>query len=253
MMDEPAARAAAFIVDLKGFEGPLDLLLDLARAQKVDLGAISILDLAEQYLAYLEGVGAAELPMAADYLVMAAWLAYLKSQLLLPPPERDEADPQALAALLEDRLAALDAMRRAGDWLMARPRTGEGRLARGAPEPAPVQRHSAWRASLADLLAAWRAVAARDRAITLTFPQRRLWTVEAAMERLAALLGSQERLAGQTWCRLQALLPADLDDGIERRSVVASGFLASLELARQGRIELEQAAAFAPVMLRRRV
>ena len=239
-------RHHPFVVDLGGYEGPLDLLLDLARAQKVDLGAISILALAEQYLAYLEGVRAADLPVAAEYLVTAAWLAYLKSQLLLPVALRDAADPQELATLLEDRLLMLEALRRAGAWLMARPRLGEGRLARGALQPTAPVRRRAWRTSLADLLGAWRAVAARQGTATLAFPARRLWTVQAALERLSALL------AGRDWQRLQALVPFGADAGIDPRSIKATGFLASLELARQGRVELRQAAAFAPIMLRRR-
>jgi segregation and condensation protein A len=242
---EPQPGPGTFVVDLDGFEGPLDLLLDLARAQKVDLARISILALAEQFLAYLRGVRAGQLPVAAEYLVMAAWLAYLKSQLLLPPAERELADAEAVAEDLGERLRRLEALRRAAAVLQARPRLGLARFARGRPEPVAVTVTPVWRAGLADLFAAYGAAARRGRAVRMTMPARRLVSVEATLERLARLL------TGSDWHRLASFLPEGLGDPLLRRSALAAGLVASLELARQGRVELQQAAAFGPIMIRR--
>ena len=235
-----------FIVDLEGFEGPLDLLLDLARAQKVDLARISILDLAEQFLDYLRGMQARRLQIAAEYLVMAAWLAYLKSQLLLPAAERELEDAEALAEDLGERLRRLEALRRAAAELQAQPALGEARFPRGAPEPVVIEVHSSWRASLAELFSAYGSVMQRGKMTRMTMPARRLMTPETAMQRLASLL------TGKDWHDLAAFLPEELGDAIWRRSAVAASLLASLELARQGTIELRQAAPFAPIMVRRR-
>lgn len=236
---------AAFIVAIEGFEGPLDLLLDMARRQKVDLGRISILALAEQYLDYLDDVRRADLPVAAEYLVMAAWLAYLKSQLLLPPVEREAADALDAAAELGERLRRLEALRRAAGWLAQRPCLGSERLQRGAPEAPGASVRTEWSAGLAELMGAWQAVATRDRVVTMTFPARRLWPVEAALERLAKLL------TGHDWRDLAAFLPDGFDDGMAGRSAIASSLIAGLELARQGTIDLRQAAPFGPIMVRR--
>ncbi|MFO1073853.1 MAG: ScpA family protein [Geminicoccaceae bacterium] len=236
----------AFIVDLDGFEGPLDLLLDLARAQKVDLARISILDLAEQFLAYLRNLQARQLQVAAEYLVMAAWLAYLKSQLLLPPAERADGDAEALAQDLGERLRRLEALRRAAQAMAERPRLGQERLARGLATPLAVTVKPVWRAGLGELFAAYGAVMRRGRTPRMTMPARRLASVEMLLQRLA------QRLTGQDWCQLQAFLPEDLGDPLWRRSYLASGLIASLELARQGVVELRQAAPFAPIMIRRR-
>jgi segregation and condensation protein A len=237
---------AAFIVDLDGFEGPLDLLLDLARAHKVDLANISILELAEQFLAYLRGLQARQLQIAAEYLVMAAWLAYLKSQLLLPPAERELRDAQAIAEDLGERLRRLEALRQAAAMLRDRPRLGAGRFARGAPEPIVVLVTPTWRASLAELFGAYGAATQRGKMVKMTMPARRLISAEASMQRLAQLL------TGHDWRDLAAFLPDDLGDPLLHRSAVAGSLIASLELARQGRIELQQAAPFGPIMIRRR-
>jgi len=244
MADAPAE--AAFIVDLDGFEGPLDLLLELARAHKVDLASISILELAEQFLAYLRGLQARQLQIAAEYLVMAAWLAYLKSQLLLPPAERELANAQAIAEDLGDRLRRLEALRQAAEILRARPRLGTERFARGAPEPTVVMVTPMWRAALAELFAAYGAATQRGRMVNMTMPARRLVSAEASMQRLSQLL------TGHDWRDLAAFLPDDLGDPLLRRSAVAGALIASLELARQGQIELQQAAPFGPIMIRRR-
>ena len=236
----------AFIVDLDGFEGPLDLLLDLARAHKVDLAKISILALAEQFLAYLQGVQARQLQIAAEYLVMAAWLAYLKSQLLLPPAERELTDAEAMAEDLGERLRRLEALQRAAAALQERPRLGEARFARGAPEAPVVVVTPLWRASLSELFGAYGSLMQRGRMINMTMPARRLMTPEAALQRLAQLL------TGQDWRDLASFLPEDLGDPLVQRSAVAASLIASLELARQGSIELRQAAPFGPIMIRRR-
>lgn len=245
-MGDAEPGPAPFIVELDGFEGPLDLLLDLARAQKVDLAAISILELAEQFLAYLRRLQARELPVAAEYLVMAAWLAYLKSQLLLPPEERALTDAEAAAEDLGERLRRLEALRRAAESLAARPRLGEARFPRGRPEPGEVQVTLVWRATLAELFAAYGAALRRGRVVRMTVPARRLVSVEAVLERLA------RELTGQEWRELRAFLPADLADPLQRRSAVAAGLVAGLELARQGAVELRQAVPFGPIMIRRR-
>ena len=240
------ARADAFIVDLDGFEGPLDLLLDLARAHKVDLAKISILALAEQYLAYLQAVQARQLQIAAEYLVMAAWLAYLKSQLLLPPAERELTDAEAMAEDLGDRLRRLEALRRAAAALQERPRLGEARFVRGAPEAPAVIVHAQWRTGLAELFSAYGSVMRRGRIIHMTMPARRLVTPEAALQRLAQLL------TGHDWRELASFLPEDLADPLVHRSAVAASLIASLELAKQGAVELRQSVPFGPIMIRRR-
>jgi segregation and condensation protein A len=235
----------AFIVDLEGFEGPLDLLLDLARAHKVDLARISILELAEQFLAYLRNLQARELQIAAEYLVMAAWLAYLKSQLLLPPAERELGDAEAIAEDLEERLRRLEVLRRVAAALHARPRLGSERFGRGTPERHAVTVTPLWTAGLAELFAAYGALIQRGRMSRMTMPARRLMTPEAAFQRLTQLL------TGQDWRELASFLPEGLGDPLQHRSAVAASLIASLELARQGEIELRQAAPFAPIMIRR--
>lgn len=245
-MAEDAVDGLAFIVDLDGFEGPLDLLLDLARAHKVDLANISILELAEQFLAYLRGVQARQLQIAAEYLVMAAWLAYLKSQLLLPPAERELGDAEALAEDLGERLRRLEALRKVAATLVECPRLGSERFPRGAPEPMPVLVTPVWRASLTDLFAAYGAAMRRGKVVHMTMPARRLVSAESAMQRLAQLL------TGHDWRDLHAFLPDDLEDALQQRSAVAAALIASLELTKQGQIELQQAAPFGPIMVRRR-
>lgn len=240
---EPSADA--FIVDLDGFEGPLDLLLDLARTQKVDLAKISILALAEQYLAYLRGLQARQLPIAAEYLVMAAWLAYLKSQLLLPPAEREGSEAEEMAENLADRLRRLEALRQAATLLLERPRRDIDRFARGEPEELAVAVTPDWRSSLAELFAAYGRVMRRGKTVRMTMPARRLFPVDAALQRLSRLL------TGHDWRELRVFLPEDLGDPLWRRSAIASSLIASLELARQGEVELQQAAPFGPIMLRR--
>jgi segregation and condensation protein A len=230
-------------LDLDGWEGPLDLLLALARGQKVDLRAISILALVEQYLAYVERARALKLELAADYLVMAAWLAYLKSALLLPRDPQAEPDPEELALKLQLRLERLSAMREAGARLMARDRTGRDVFARAAPEGLRTVRTARWSAEIFDLIAAYGRISARTRPVMHVVADRAVMTLEAALERVSLLVG--QRI---DWSVIESFLP-DSDEAL-RKSALASSFVAALELARQGRIELRQAGPFAPLYLR---
>ena len=238
-MDDPQLT-----LDLEGWEGPLDLLLSLARGQKVDLRAISILALVEQYLAYVRSARVLKLELAADYLVMAAWLAYLKSALLLPRDPLAEPDPEAMAARLQRRLERLDAMREAGARLMARDRMGRDVFVRGAPEGLKSIRTAAWRVELYEMLEAYGRVSARSRPVMHVVADRAVMTLETALARVSALLG--ERI---DWSEIASFLP-DADVQL-RRSALASSFVAALELARQGKVELRQTGPFAPLYLRR--
>ncbi|QNE30532.1 segregation/condensation protein A [Sphingomonas sp. NBWT7] len=231
-------------LDLDGWEGPLDLLLNLARAQKVDLTKISILALVEQYLGYVERARTLQLELAADYLVMAAWLAYLKSALLLPRDPVAEADPEELALRLQLRLERLAAMREAGARLMARDRLGRDVFRRAAPEGLRTIRTPRWSAEIYDLIAGYGRVSARTRPVMHVVQDRAVMTLDAAIGRVAAMVGSHV-----SWTAIERFLP-DGATGAFRRSALASSFLAALELARQGRVELQQAAPFAPLYLR---
>ncbi len=238
---------AGFVVDLEGFEGPVDLLLALAREQKVDLAKISILALAEQYLAYIEQARDLELEIAADYLVTAAWLAYLKSRLLLPQPAGDgEPSGEELAEALALRLRQLDAIRRAAREMFARPQLGQERFARGAPEGLRVRRRSRFRLTLHELLQCYVEHRLRARDHTLTLEPTPVVRVEDALKRLTRMLG------GPDWQNLLAFLPTGLGDDRVRRSALAAHLAASLELARAGMIEVSQASPFGPIYLRRR-
>ena len=239
-----AAPDDALTLTLDGWEGPLDLLLTLARAQKVDLHAISILALVEQYLAYLEQAKSLKLEIAADYLVMAAWLAYLKSCLLLPRDEAADPSPEELALRLQLRLQRLDAMRDAGARLMGGDRIGRDVFARGWPEGLRLVRRSAWQATAFDLYAAYGRVKARTQPAMHVVAARAVMTLEDAIARVAALIGE-----AIDWTTLEAFLPVT-DNPAFRRSALASSFVAALELARQGRVELAQDGAFDELRLR---
>ena len=232
-------------VDIDGWEGPLDLLLALARAQKVDLRTISILELVEQYLGYVARAQALRLEVAADYLVMAAWLAYLKSALLLPRDPEAQPNPEELALRLQLRLARLDVMREAGARLVARDRLGRDVFARGDPEGLHSVRQTRWQAGLYDLIAAYARVRARTRPVLHVVADRRVMSLETAMDRVAAMLATHI-----DWAAIDTFPP----DGVARdyrRSALASSFVAALELARQGRLEIAQDAPFGPLRLRR--
>jgi segregation and condensation protein A len=242
-----ATGELAFTVDLDGFEGPLDLLLELARRQRVDLARISILALAEQYLLFVEAARKLRLELAADYLVMAAWLAFLKSRLLLPaPPEPAELDAPALAEGLAQRLRALAAIRKAGEHLMSMPRMGRDFFASGEPEiDAATSGRISYRANLYDLLAAYARQSQRHALARVRFKTRDVWSLADARQALTRLVGVQA-----DWTAFDAFLLEACAAPEMRRSARASTFAASLELAREGKIELRQETAFAPIWLR---
>jgi len=231
-------------LSLDGWEGPLDLLLSLSRAQKVDLAQISILQLVEQYLAYLAEARALKLEIAANYLVMAAWLAYLKSCLLLPKDPEADPSPEEIALRLQLRLQRLDAMREAGARLMARDRVGRDVFVRGAPEGLRLVRKSAWQVRDFDLFAAYGAVRARTQPALHVVHARAVLTLEEAIDRVSRMIGTAIE-----WTSLEAFLPHTFDPQF-RKSALASSFVAALELARRGRLEIAQEAPFEPISLR---
>ena len=243
-LEGPARDDEALNLTLDGWEGPLDLLLTLARVQKVDLHQISILALVEQYLVYLESARKLRLEIAADYLVMAAWLAYLKSCLLLPKDPEADPSPEELALRLQMRLQQLDAMRDAGARLMGRDRLGRDVFARGAPEGLRLVRKSDWQVSPFDLFAAYGVVKARTQPAMHVVYDRRVMTLDDAIVRVSRLIG-----AHIDWTELEAFLPSS-GDAAFLKSALASSFVAALELARQGRLEIAQDEAFAPLKVR---
>lgn len=236
----------ALILHLDGFEGPLDLLLDLARAQKVDLAKISILALVEQYLALVEGARQIRLELAADWLVMAAWLTWLKSRLLLPSEEPEAAEGEEAAEVLAARLRALQAMRTAAAWLGARPILGLDVHPRGAPENFAATEDAGYAVDLPALLRGY-LVALRRSAGKRTYRPRplTLWSVQDALKRLGSMLGSLP-----DWTTLDRFLPDRLGDPLARRSALASTFIAGLEMAREGVLLLQQEHDFGPILVR---
>src|SRR5215210_1327587 len=240
----PVARSDELNLTLDGWEGPLDLLLSLARVQKVDLAQISILQLVEQYLTYLSEARALKLEIAADYLVMAAWLAYLKSCLLLPSDSEADPSPEEIALRLQMRLQRLDAMREAGARLLGRDRIGRDVFVRGAPEGLRLIRKHAWQVRDFDLFAAYGVVRARTQPAMHVVHARSVMTLDEAIERVSKMIGM-----ALDWTFLESFLPSTQDPQF-RRSCLASSFLAVLELARRGRVELAQDEPFAPIRLR---
>jgi len=237
----------SLFLNLDGFEGPIDVLLSLARDQKVDLTQISILQLAEQYLVFIREAQVLNLELAADYLVMAAWLAYLKSRLLLPAdatPE-EEQDPEALAEALRFQLLRLEAMQEAGVRLMALPQLGVDRLARGAPENLSARFRSVYDVTLYDLLRAYADHKLREQGQTLRIAATDLYAVEDAIERLRALVGKVPE-----WRTLFSFLPDFLRGSLVLRSAVASTFVASLQLVKDGQAQIRQDGTFGPIWLR---
>lgn len=238
-----------FIVDVSGFEGPMDLLLELARHHKVDLSQISILALAEQYLAFIDDARARRLEIAADYLVMAAWLAYLKSRLLLPKaPGEEETPAEDLAAQLSFRLQKLQAMRDAAAQLMSRNRLGRDIFARGEPEKLIFDTRVEYADNLIDLLKAYaerRQKKARHN--TYTIKRIKAWSIKDARQILERLVGRMDN-----WGSLDTWLAEYIGSAEGRSTVIASSFTASLELAREGVIEIRQERAFEPIYMRRR-
>lgn len=238
----------SLVVDVAGFEGPLDLLLHLARNQKVDLARISILALAEQYLAFIEKVRALRLELAADYLVMAAWLAFLKSKLLIPKQPGEEGESgEELAAVLQFRLKRLEAMRDASARLVNRNRLGRDVFARGMPEMVIVEKRNSFSASLYDLLTAYAQQRQRQAINNVTIARRAVWSLKDAREVLARLIG-----AVGDWTALDSFLIEYLAAPEEKRTAMASSFAATLEMVREGKLEVRQDQVFAPIYLRSR-
>lgn len=247
-LTERGADEPALVVDVEGFEGPLDLLLTLARQQKVDLAKISILALADQYLAFIEAARQMRLELAADYLVMAAWLAYLKSRLLLPeqhPAEGMSAEDMANA--LAQRLRRLEAIRQFAEQLMNRPQLGRDVFQRGNPEPIAEIKRPDWSATLYDLLSAYASRRQTQARAFVRLPKRTVWSLAEAREAL-------ERLVGQSmdWAPLDQYLVVYLVDPAHRATVLASSFAATLELVREGQFEVHQQGSFTPLYLRKR-
>ncbi|UCI29090.1 segregation and condensation protein A [Mesorhizobium sp. B2-8-5] len=238
----------SLVVDVAGFEGPLDLLLHLARNQKVDLARISILALAEQYLAFVEKVRALRLELAADYLVMAAWLAFLKSKLLIPkqPGEKGESGEE-LAAVLQFRLKRLEAMRDAAARLVNRNRLGRDVFSRGLPEMVIIEKRNSFSASLYDLLTAYAQQRQKQAINNVTIARRAVWSLKDAREVLARLIGS----VGD-WTTLDSFLIEYLAAPEEKRTAMASSFAATLEMVREGKLDMRQDQVFAPIYLRGR-
>lgn len=231
-------------VSFDAWEGPLDLLLALARTQKVDLREISILGLVEQYLGFIDGARELKLELAADYLVMAAWLAYLKSGLLLPRDEQVDPSPEELALRLQLRLQRLHAMREAAARLMARDRVGRDVFVRPAPEGLRTVRKAAWSASLFELIQAYGQIRARTQPAVHVVSRRPVMTLDEAIVRVGALIGTRI-----DWATLESFLPQGVS-GALGRSALASSFVAALELAKQGKVEIRQEGIFAPLYLR---
>ncbi|MEM9045575.1 MAG: ScpA family protein [Pseudomonadota bacterium] len=247
--DQEAIDAEVLSINVDGYEGPLDLLLTLARTQKVDLREVSILQLAEQYLEFVSAAQKLRIELAADYLVMAAWLAYLKSRLLLPPPHpEDEPTGEDLAARLAFQLERLEAMRKASAELMARDQLGRDFFARGMTETVTVKRDTTWTATLSDLLKAYARVKTREEYSPLQVDRRSLWTMDQALDRLKSVIGE-----ALEWTDISGYLPEGFRlDPAKRRSALASTFAASLELAKRGEVEISQDSVFAPIYLRKR-
>ncbi|MBU1314970.1 MAG: segregation/condensation protein A [Alphaproteobacteria bacterium] len=243
---ERAADEPALMIDVGGFEGPLDLLLHLARSQKVDLARISVLALAEQYLLFVDSARRVRLELAADYLVMAAWLAFLKSKLLIPQQAKGDDGPsgEEMAAALAFRLKRLEAMREAATRIINRNRLGRDVFARGAPEHIPHRVRSVYDASLYDLLSAYANLRQRQAVTQVTIERRKVWSLSDARELLTRMLGEVTDWTALQRYLLEYLPPAD------RVTATASAFAASLELVREGKIEIRQEGAFQPIYLR---
>jgi len=243
---ELASDERALIVDVEGFEGPLDLLLMLARQQKVDLSKISILALADQYLAFIEEARRVRLELAADYLVMAAWLAYLKSRLLLPEKDSD-LGPSAedMATALALRLRRLEAIRNAAEALIARPQLNRDVFSRGSPEPIADIKRPEWTATLYDLLSAYAAQRQKTALAHVRFAPRQVWSLAEAREALERMIGMSA-----DWSRLDHYLLSYLVEPAMRATVMASSFATVLEMVREGAIDMHQDQAFGPIFLR---
>ncbi len=247
-----ADEVDTLLLNIDGYEGPIDILLELARKQKVDLAKISILQLVRQYLVFIERAKALNLELAAEYLVMAAWLTYLKSRLYLPRDENSE-EPSAeeMAGALQFQLQRLEAMQKCAEQLFTLPKLGQEVFARGMAEGVRTEVTTRWEVHLYDLLKAYGDIRARQDHQTYDLPTFSLMSADEAMERLGRMLGALPRSGAQSvWATLQSFLPEDLQDSLYRRSALASTFTAGLELAKQGRLEIRQDGLFRPIYVR---
>jgi len=251
--DNAADEGEGLVLDIDGYEGPLHLLLELARKQKVDLARISILELAEQYIAFIKTAQDLRIELAADYLVMASWLAYLKSRLILPREGDEEQLPEAdeLAAHLAFRLQRLEAMRRAASGLFRLPQEGQAIFKRGMPEGLRSRTTPLWGAEIYDVLEAYGTSRSRSLIKNHKIPPPLVFSLEGARSRLRrAIMGLSNNT--EDWTSLNSLLPTkdEFEQDIPVSSIKASTLLASLELTKEGQLELRQTGAFAPIFVR---
>ncbi len=253
LLDEGVHEADSLLLNLDGFEGPIDVLLEMARNQKVDLREISILQLARQYLDFIERAKDLRLDLAAEYLVMAAWLAYLKSRLLLPREKDNEEGPsgEAMAEALQFQLRRLESMRKAAETLMNRPQLGINIFGRGMPEGLRVHYNATYQVTLYDLLKAYGDIKRRAEFSSYELPTFNVMTMEEAIDRMRKMLGNLPKSGPHTvWTTLQSFMPDNIQDPLLRRSSMASTFTAGLELAKQGKVEIRQDGLFRPVYIR---
>lgn len=253
MIPEGEHDADALLLNLDGFEGPIDVLLEMARNQKVDLREISILQLARQYLDFIERAKDLRLDLAAEYLVMAAWLAYLKSRLLLPREKDETGEPsgEAMAEALQFQLRRLESMRKAADILMSRPQLGISIFGRGEPEGLRIAYNATYKDTLYDLLKAYGDIRRRAEASIYELPIFKVMTMEEAIERMTKMLGNLPKSGPfSVWTTLQSFMPDNITDPLLIRSSLASTFTAGLELAKQGKVEIRQDGLFRPIYLR---
>jgi segregation and condensation protein A len=249
----PEGDADSLLLNIDGYEGPIDVLLDMARTQKVDLREISILQLVRQYLVFIERAKTMRLELAAEYLVMAAWLAYLKSRLLIPQEQTDAAEISGdqMAEALQFQLRRLEAMRGAANKLMERPQLGVNIFARGMPEGLRTKFQTHWQVSLYDLLKAYGDIKRRQEYNNYELPTFNVLSMEDAAINLAKMLGNLPRSGPHSvWTTLQSFIPEGIKDPLLIRSTVASTFTAGLEMAKQGKLEIRQDGAFRTIYLR---
>ncbi len=253
-VEDAAREGCALVLDIDGYEGPLHLLLELARKQKVDLARISILELADQYVDFIKNAKDLRIELAADYLVMASWLAYLKSRLILPAPEGEEQLPEAeeLAAHLAFRLQRLDAMRRAAEGLFKLKITGQNIFIRGMPEGLRSRTTPLYQAELFDMIKAYGETRSQAAIRNHKLPKPLVLALDDARRRLARALGVDAEILGREWLTLDELLPdgSDFDRPLPSKTIRASSLLAGLELAKEGKLEIKQSGAFKPIYLR---
>jgi len=243
----------SLLINIDGYEGPIDVLLDMARTQKVDLREISILQLVRQYLGFIERAKELRLELAAEYLVMAAWLAYLKSRLLLPQEKKEDAEysGEQMAEALQFQLRRLEAMRDLGQKIMSRPQLGVNVFARGMPDGLRTKFETTWQVSLYDLLKAYGDITRRKEYQTYDLPTFNILSMEDAANNLAKMLGNLPRTGPHSvWTTLQSFIPEGITDPLLIRSTMASTFTAGLEMAKQGKLEIRQEGAFKPIYLR---